>query len=199
VHLTAQGVLGSTLAGRVMPLGDVARIAIGPLGALLIGIGVMVSTFGYLSGMILAAPRALYAFAIDGLLPPVMARVHPRFKTPWVAIVVQTLLALALALSSGFEPLVILANVTVLFVFLGCAAAAWKLRRDDVRDAESTELRSVPGARIAPFVATALIVGLLTSVTAREWLVIAIVSAVGVVIWFASAGTRARATSARAA
>jgi positive regulator of sigma E activity len=101
-------------------------------------------------------------------------------------------MSLVLGLSSGFEPLVILANVAVLFVFLGCAAAAWRLRQLDVRDAESAMLQPVPGGRIAPFVATLLIVGLLTSVTASEWLVIAAVSLVGVLVWLASAVHRRR-------
>jgi len=195
VQLSAQGVLGATLPGRAAPLADVAEMAIGPVGAVLIGVGVVVSTFGYIAGMILAVPRALYAFARDGLLPRAVGAVHPRFHTPWVAIVLQASMSLILGLSSGFEPLVILANVAVLFVFLGCAAAAWRLRQLDIRDAESPTLRSVPGGRIAPFVATALIVGLLTSVTAREWLVFLAVSAVGVVVWLASAGSRARAST----
>jgi basic amino acid/polyamine antiporter, APA family len=190
VQLSAQGVLGASLPGRAAPLSDVAESVIGPAGALMVGIGVVVSTFGYIAGMILAVPRALFAFARDGVLPRALATVHPRFHTPWIAILLQATMSLVLGLSSGFEPLVILANVAVLFVFLGCAAAAWRLRRLDVRDAESTTLQPIPGGRIAPVVATVLIIGLLTSVTAREWLVIAIVSAVGVVIWFASAPSR---------
>jgi APA family basic amino acid/polyamine antiporter len=195
VQLSAQGVLGASLAGRAAPLADVGESVMGPAGALMVGVAVVLSTFGYISGMILAVPRALFAFARDGLLPHAVATVHPRFHTPWIAIVLQASMSLVLGLSSGFEPLVILANVAVLFVFLGCAAAAWRLRTLDVRDAESATLQQVPGGKIAPLVATVLIIGLLTSVTVREWLVIAIVSAVGVVIWLASAGTRGRAAA----
>ena len=196
VQLSAQGVLGASLAGNPSPLADVAARALGPAGALMVGLAIVVSTFGYIAGMILAVPRALFAFARDGVLPAAVGRVHPRFHTPWVAILLQAGLSLVLGLSSGFERLAILANVAVLFVFLGCAAAAWRLRRLDVRDAESATLQPIPGGRIAPVVASLLIVGLLTSVTAREWLVFIAVSVVGVVIWLASARTRERIVAA---
>jgi APA family basic amino acid/polyamine antiporter len=122
VQISAQGVLGNTLAGRSAPLADLGEAVMGPFGAGMIGIAVVLSTFGYLCGMILAIPRALFAFARDGFLPPAIAMVHPRFHTPWLAIIVQAVLSLALALTSAWEQLAIFANVAVLVVYLGCAA-----------------------------------------------------------------------------
>jgi basic amino acid/polyamine antiporter, APA family len=184
VQVTAQGVLGPSLAGRTAPLADVATALMGPFGGGLLGVAVVLSTFGYLCGMILAIPRALFAFARDGVLPRALASVHPRFHTPWIAIIVQGVLALALALSSGFEPLVILANVAVLFVFLGCAAAAWQLRRKGIRDEASVSVRPVPGSIVAPPLAAIVIVVLLTSVTRREWIVSIGIAALGMLLWF---------------
>src|SRR5688500_7649808 len=94
IQVAAQGVLGDSLAGRTAPLADLGEAVMGPFGAGMIGIAVVLSTFGYLCGMILAIPRALFAFARDGLLPSAMATVHPRFHTPWVAIIVQAVLSL---------------------------------------------------------------------------------------------------------
>lgn len=179
VHLSAQGVLGSSLAGRSAPLADVAEAVMGPVGGALLGVAVVLSTFGYLCGMILAIPRALFAFARDGVLPRALAVIHPRYHTPWIAIIVQGLIALILALSSGFEPLVILANVSVLVVYLGCAAAAWQLRRRGIRDDGVQSLKPIPGSAIAPPLAAIVIVALLTSITAREWLVAGACAAVG--------------------
>ena len=185
VQVSAQGVLGPSLAGRAAPLVDVADAVMGPGGALMLGVAVLFSTVGYLSGMILAIPRALFAFARDGVLPGSLQAIHPSYHTPWVAIIVQSVIALALALSSGFEPLVILANVSVLGVYLGCAAAAWQLRRRGVRDTEAASLRPIPGSAIAAPLAVIVIIALLTSVTAREWVVSAIVTAIGILIyWF---------------
>lgn len=186
IQIVAQGVLGASLAGRSAPLADVGEVVMGSFGGLLLGIAVVLSTFGYLCGMILAIPRALYAFARDGVLPLGLASVHPKYHTPWVAIIVQALLSLALALTSGFEPLVILANVSVLFVYLGCAAAAWQLRRINVRDESGAIVKPIPGSGYAPLLATIVIVLLLTSITRREWLVAGSCAGVGVVFWLAS-------------
>ena len=184
VQVTAQGVLGPSLAGRTAPLADVAEALMGPFGGGLLGVAVVLSTFGYLCGMILAIPRALFAFARDGVLPRALATVHPRFHTPWIAIIVQGTIALLLALSSGFEPLVILANVSVLLVFLGCAAAAWQLRRKNIRDETSATVKPIPGSLVAPPLAAVVILVLLSSITLREWLVSGGIAALGMVLWF---------------
>ena len=184
VQVVSQGVLGPSLAGRGAPLADVAEAVMGPFGGVLLGVAVVLSTFGYLCGMILAIPRALFAFARDGLLPKALAGVHPRFRTPWIAIIVQALVSLLLAMSSGFEPLVILANVSVLFVYLGCAAAAWQLRRKGIQDDSTATLRSIPGSALAPPLAAVVIIVLLTSITPREWAVSGLTVLIGVALWF---------------
>jgi amino acid transporter len=186
IQVTAQGVLGPSLVGRTAPLADVAEVTMGPLGGFILGIGVILSTFGYLCGMILAIPRALFAFARDGVLPIALSNVHPKYHTPWIAIIVQAAVSLILALSSGFEPLVILANVSVLFVYLGCAAAAWQLRRKNIRDETGEVVRPLPGSWLAPPLAVIVIVLLLTSITPREWLVAGICAAIGIVLYVVS-------------
>jgi basic amino acid/polyamine antiporter, APA family len=184
VQVAAQGVLGNSLAGRTAPLADLGEAVMGPFGAAMIGVAVVVSTFGYLCGMILAIPRALFAFARDGLLPPALATIHPRFHTPWLAIIVQAVLSLMLALTSAWEQLVIFANVAVLFVYLGCAAAAWQLRRAGISD-DVTAPPRIRGSAFGPPLATIVIIALLASVTATEWLWIGSAAAVGLLLyWF---------------
>jgi basic amino acid/polyamine antiporter, APA family len=187
VQVVSQSALGPSLAPRSAPLADAANIVIGPWGGTMLGVTVVLSTFGYLCGMILAIPRALFAFARDGVLPGALAAVHPRYHTPWIAIIVQSAIALALALSSGFEPLVILANVAVLFAYLGCAAAAWQLRRKGIRDESAATVKPLPGSALAAPLAVVVIVALLASVTLQEWLVSAAVLAVGLLLyWFST-------------
>jgi APA family basic amino acid/polyamine antiporter len=201
VQVVAQGVLGASLAGRTAPLSDVAEAVMGPAGALLLGVALVLSTFGYLCGMILAIPRALFAFARDGILPRALMAVHPRFRTPWIAIIVQAVIALALALSSGFEPLVILANVAVLCLYLGCAAAAWELRRRGIRDADVASVKPIPGSTLAAPLAVMVIVALLTSITSSEWIVSGLVAGIGILIyWFSRLRARSspQATSTSA-
>ena len=183
VQVVSQGVLGSSLAGRSAPLADVATAVMGPWGGVLLGAAVVFSTFGYLCGMILAIPRALFAFARDGFLPRALANVHDRFHTPWIAILVQSAIAFALAMRNPFEKLAMLANVAALSVYLGCAAAAWQLRRKGIRE-DASALRPIPGSLLAPPLTVIVIVALLASVSREEWIVSGIVMAVGIMLWF---------------
>jgi amino acid transporter len=188
LQLVAQGVLGSALAGSATPLADAAGAVFGPWGRTLLLLGVVVSTFGYLSGMTLAVPRALYAFARDGFLPRPLAAVHPAWKTPYLAIVAQVSVTCALAITSSFGPLAIISNVAALLVYFACAVAAWELRRRGVQ-AGGTPFR-VPGAAIVPVLACVVIVGLLTSITWDEWKVLLYVVAAATLIFVATMGAR---------
>lgn len=193
VQLVAQGVLGAALAGSRTPLADAAGVAMGPWGRQLLLVGVVISTFGYLSGMSLASPRSLYAFGRDGYLPRVVAAIHPRFRTPWVAVLVQLTLVCTLAISSSFGALAVISNVAALLVYFGCAAGAWQLRRLGVQEAGTTPFR-MPAGAVVPWVACAAILGLLTSITAAEWLVLAEVAGVATIV-FAVARRRGRVTT----
>jgi amino acid transporter len=180
LQLVAQGVLGPALVGDPTPLAHAAARVFGPAGAVLLSAAFVVSAFGYLSGMLLAVPRALFAFGRDGILPRQMAAVHDRFHTPWVAIIVQSSLAWLLAVTSGFEALAIIANVSAALIYLGCAAAAWRLQRSPTTGDAGF---SVPGGRIAPVLATVAILFLLSSVTAKEWLVLVVVMMAATVLY----------------
>jgi amino acid transporter len=171
LQVVSEGMLGSALVGDPTPLASAAGRVFGPWGVVLLSAGFMISAFGYLSGMMLAVPRALYAFARDGVLPRQLAAVHPRFHTPWVAIVAQSVLAWVLAVTNKFEALAIIANVSAALVYLGCAAAAWKLRRTAIGAGETGAFR-VPGGELAPYLAALAILFLLASVTVREWSVL---------------------------
>lgn len=193
LQIVAQGVLGPALAGNATPLVDAAGRVFGPWGVLLISAGFMISAFGYLSGMMLAVPRALFAFARDGILPKQFATVHPRYHTPWVAIVAQSTLCWGLAVFNSFERLAIIANVAAALVYLGCAAAAWKLRQMKVRQTEGVPYE-IPGGAIAPVLATVAILFLLSSVTTAEWSVLVVVVVVASLVYLAT--SRGRSTVA---
>src|SRR4029077_12861043 len=126
-------------------------------GRLLVLLGAVVSMFGYVAGDMLGSPRTLFAFARDGVLPKVLARIHPRFHTPYVAITVYACIVGALAISSSFAPLAILAHVEALTMYLMCVAASYELQRRDVR-ADGGIPFAVPGGPVVPILAAAVIV-----------------------------------------
>jgi APA family basic amino acid/polyamine antiporter len=168
LQVSAQGILGPALGGASTPLADAAGLAFGGWARALLLIGAAISMFGYLGGMTLSVPRVVFALARDGYLPRALAVVHPRYRTPQAAIVVQTLLTLALAITGTFEQLAILANVSALALYLGCAVAAWRLRASAPARASGGPAVSFAGA--APFLAVPVILWLLTGLTRSEWI-----------------------------
>jgi APA family basic amino acid/polyamine antiporter len=195
VHLVTQGVLGSVLAGHPTPLAEAAGAVMGPTGRTLLLAGASISMFGYIGGMTLAVPRALFALGRDGFLPRALASVHPRHRTPHVAIAVQAVVTIALALTSGFERLAILANLATLLLYAACCVAAWQLRRLDIR-AGGIPFR-VPGGAVVPFLALAAIAYLLSSIKLNEWAAAGAMVAISAVLYFATARARARGASGR--
>ena len=181
VHVVAQGVLGPALAQQKMPLAEAAGVAIGGWARQALMAASILSMLIYASGMMLALPRLLFAFARDGFAPAPLAAVHPRFHTPHAAIVVQAALVAGFAISGSFEQLALLSNAGGLLSYVMCCAAAWELRRRDVR---MTATRfDVPGAGIAPPIAIALIAWLLTGLSAAEWTASAVVATAAVVLY----------------
>ena len=179
VHLVAQGVLGATLAApetAKAPLAAAAAQFAGTAGARLILVGMVVSTFGFMTGMMLANPRTLFALAADGYLPRSLAAVHHTYRTPHVAIAVQSVIVCAIALTGTYVQLAIMANVPILLVYLACCLGAWRLRRRNVAAAGTPFV--MPGGAMVPWLAAALIVGLLIPATGKAWLVTGAVVAV---------------------
>lgn len=148
------------------PLAAAARVLAGETGAMVIAAGAAISMFGYVSGMMLAIPRAVYAFGRDGILPPILGRVHPRFHTPAVAIAVHAAVVLGLALTSGFVRLVVLSNVSVLVLYLMCCISTIQLRRLDVRSAGNPLF--LPGGPVIPLAASAVVLWILAQATIEE-------------------------------
>jgi amino acid transporter len=168
LQFVAQGVLGPALAtSKAAPLAEAAGVALGPWARQLLIIGAVISMLGHAGAMILATPRTLLAFARDGFLPAVFARTHPVHRSPVTAIVAQCALVLVLAITSTFERLAILANLSTLVLYGLCCLATWQLRRRDVR-AGGTPFR-VPAPTLVIVLACLVIGWMLTSVTASEW------------------------------
>ncbi len=96
-NLTYLRTLGTAgLAASTAPAADVLRLTLGNAGATVIGAGIAASTFGFLNLVIMVSPRVYRTMAADGLFFPAFARLHPRFRTPTTAIVVQGLWAILL-------------------------------------------------------------------------------------------------------
>lgn len=167
VHLVAMGTLAD-LAAEAAPLATAARGFMGETGALLITIGALLSICGTEGGMMLTAPRVLYAMAEYGHLPAWLCRVHPRFHTPYVAIAVQGVLGLALATAGSFEELAKLSAMARIVSYAGTCLAVPVLRRRH----EGDQGFLVPGGYLVP-VASVLLCGWLIASTSAMHLELA--------------------------
>jgi amino acid transporter len=188
VQLVTQGILGPALVGQKTPLAEAAAVAMGASGRTLILVGSTVSMFGYVSGMTLAGPRMLFAFGRDGFVPAQLAMVHSRFKTPYVSIVVQTLVVIGLAVTGSFEKLAIIANGSILVVYAACCLAVIQLRRKGVQES-GTPFR-VPFASVVPILAFLAIVWIMTSLSADEWRALLVVLGVAAIAYASSMASR---------
>ena len=132
IQLVAQNLLGPALAHAAAPLAEAAG-RVSPAARIVLIAGAGLSMLGFIASDILGAPRILFAFARDGLLPAILGRAHPRRFTPDVAILVHAALAAGLALSGSFSGLVVASTLnTAGLYFLGCGAS-WVLHRRQVQ------------------------------------------------------------------
>jgi basic amino acid/polyamine antiporter, APA family len=106
------------LAATTVPATSVMRVAMGDAGARLIALGIAVSTLGFLSQSILTAPRVYFAMARDKLFFQSVARVTERTHVPVVAIVLQSVWTLVVALSGRYEQILNYV-VSMDFLFFG--------------------------------------------------------------------------------
>lgn len=193
VQVIAQGILGASLAAQKTPLAEAAA-SIGSGGRTFILVGSVVSMFGFLSGMTLAVPRMLFAFGRDGFLPVQLASVHPRFRTPYIAIIIQTLVVIALAVSGSFEKLAIIANGSILLMYAACCLAVIQLRRLGIQ--QSGPPFRLPFAGVIPVLAVLVIAWLLASLSPGEWKALLLVVGVAVVVYATSLQSRRASATA---
>ncbi|HEV2864068.1 MAG TPA: amino acid permease [Pyrinomonadaceae bacterium] len=154
VYLYVLGAAG--LAATQAPASAVMREALGARGASLMAAGIAVSTLGFLSQGMLTAPRVYFAMAADGLFFKSVGRVSERTRVPVVAIALQGLMAIVIALSGTYEQILNYV-VSVDFIWFGLTAAAVFVFRREGRGGGGFRVPGHP-ATTAFFVAACAVV-----------------------------------------
>jgi amino acid transporter len=166
VQLVVVGVVPS-VGGTKAPLAAAFAILIGPVGTTVAAAAALTSIYGYATGNTLQSPRVLFSMAERGELPSVLARVHPRYKTPHVAILVYAVVTLGVAWTGTFESTATLSAIVRLVTYGFTCAALPILRRK--RPLEAPGFRLAGAGIIAP-VAVAFCLWLLLSRSfAQAW------------------------------
>ena len=178
-----QGVLGAQIGGfKDAPLAAVAQNIVGPVGASILLVGAIFSCLGNTGGDVMATPRLLYAGANDGLFPKFLGKVHPRFATPYIAVIIYASLIFIFAVSGGFRQLAVLASGSLLLVYLAVVLATIRLRYKKAQAAGKTF--KAPGGLVIPVIAIIVICWLLANMSSNETLAIIIFIIVICLIYF---------------
>jgi basic amino acid/polyamine antiporter, APA family len=158
-YLRTLGIQG--LATSAAPAADVMQAQLGGQGATLIAAGITFSTFGFLNLVILVSPRVYRAMAADGLFFPSLARLHPRYRTPTAAILLQGVWAVVLTLTGRYADLLDYVVFGDWIFFAATAATLFYFRRQERRGLQQSDIRfRMPGYPAGPilFILAALYV-----------------------------------------
>ena len=139
---------------------DTMQAIFGQTGVAFISVVVMLSAFGALNASMLASPRVFFAMADDGLFFRTVAKVHPTYKTPYVAILLAGALGVAFVLTRTFEQLADTFVLSIWPFYAFGVAAIYRLRR---RRPELPRPYKVPGYPVLPAVFIAGVIYLVTN------------------------------------
>lgn len=145
INFVCLGVLGiDGLAKTDRPAADVMEHALGHTGSVLISAGIAISAIGFLSQAMLTSPRVYYAMARDGLFFRAVAWVHPRTRAPVVAVLLQGLFAVVIALSGTSAQIVNYVMVVEMTFFALTSLSLFIIRRQDAASGHNTQ-SAIPG------------------------------------------------------
>ncbi len=169
IQVVSQGILGDTLGNYAeSPLAEVAGRIFGPWGFTLLTIAAAISMFGTLSSEILSLPRMLYGAARDNVIPPKsLAKIHPKYKTPFIAIIVYASTGFILSCLGNFKYLAVMSSSFILLLYLGVVLSIFNLRKTTTAD---KGVFVIPGGYVVPVAAAIVVVVLLFGLNQNELL-----------------------------
>ncbi|MBP1596393.1 MAG: yhdG 2 [Acidobacteria bacterium] len=163
----AAGTLPNLAASRT-PLADASFLFMGSAGALLIGVGSVISMTGNNAGQILTGSRMLFALAENRQLPVWFGRVHSRFRTPANAILFSSTVALVLALTGSFVKLAVVSAVARLVTYTGASASTLILRNPRFENAVKRPTFVIPFGPVVPVLAILVSIAILFGATREQ-------------------------------
>jgi amino acid transporter len=191
LQTVSQGVLGPELANNTKaPLVAVATEVFGDWGGKMLIVGAVISIYSTLSGDMLGGPRVIFASSQDDNLPKILGKVHPKYKTPYVAIIFFAIVVAVFALSGTFMYLTGVATGSLLLIYLAVSLAVLRLRQRDGLPKED-EFR-VPFGPVVPGLSCLFVGGLLVQLPLDEAMTIAALVGTCVAIYLLRAALRSR-------
>lgn len=178
VQIVVIRTLGTVVTDR--PLAEAASRLVGHYGGTFVAIAVMLSTYGLISAIILAAPRFLYALSTHEEAPTTFARLHPRFHTPTYGILLCSLFIWILATTGTFLWVLALTAGSMMVYNAAVCAALIRLRR---LQPEAKALR-IPFGHALAILGIALSIVLLTRLGPRQFLLMSVTALIATANWW---------------
>lgn len=191
IQTVAQGVLGNELAeNKEAPLAAVANVIIGPVGYTFLLVGAGVSMFGMLSGEILNLPRVIFGLASDRVIPiDKLASIHPKFKTPYLAIILYASIGFTLASIGGFRQLAVIASASMLLVYFGvCLSVIWLRKKQSSQPGDF----KIPFGYTVPVLSAGIILFFLSNLSGYEKTGLTVFFVALTIIYFLIKATRVK-------
>ncbi len=185
VYIRALGLEG--LATTTTPASKAAEMMFGSMGDRFVTGAIAISTFGFLDLGILAPTRVYYAMAADGVFFPALAKLHPKYGTPWLAIVIQSTWTCVLALTGRYEQLL---NYVVFadWIFFGLTVATVLIFRRtfplERREPDAYRTPGYPVLQIAFVAVAAAVVCSVVWADPRSALLGALLLAAGIPVYY---------------
>ncbi len=162
------------------PLTDAAASFFPGWGGIFITIGALISVIGTLNGSVLVVSRTCYGMAEKNLLPSFMAKVHPRYHTPHVALLLTCSIMLVLTLTNTLLFLLTISALGQLFIYVITCASLIKLREKKAIPAAAFIL---PAGKIIAIVSILFCILIMAGSTGKELLYILTVLVAGVIVY----------------
>ncbi len=161
------------------PLALAARAMWGTVGAALIAAGALISLYGYLSAQMLHTPRLTFALGEQGDFPSLFSRIHTRFRTPHISILIFAGLVWGMAALGNFKWNVIFSSVARLFVYILVCASLPVLRR---KRPNASAYRLPAGDAVAAL-GVIFMLALVSRMRLVEWIAILVTMGIACVNW----------------
>lgn len=129
VYVTVRAVPPDIIRDQASPIAYAAEQIMGKFGAALVTIGVTIAGLAAINGAIMAQSRVLFALSRDGYFPKALSRIHRRFGTPHVAVIVSSVFTIALAVTGFVNFIVYAVNLGFIIGFSIVNLSLIRLRR----------------------------------------------------------------------
>jgi amino acid transporter len=163
------------LANTQTPLILVSTITLGSVGAIIIGLGALISVSGSNGSGTLGIARLSYAMSIKGLFPKIFSKTHNKYKTPYMALIIQGIIAFTLSIHGGITDLISFSVFNLSFSFLLVCLSLVVLKKESEH--------KLHGQRILPWMGAVICLYLLYSTSISDKIVGSITILIGIPLY----------------